>query len=82
MINGIERYTFSTVINQLIEDTEPSLLPSTYELETGVKIKPENINYLYSEWIKYLIENDMWMPWMNNWTDGSIYLLYMGTTEI
>ena len=87
-----DRITFSVVINDFIETLSPDLLPDEKELETGIMLKPYQINAgifcngrfvhdnraitLYFRWIEYLKTNNMWMPWMDNWTDGTLYLMY------
>ena len=92
------RITFSVVINDFIETLPPELLPDEKELETGIMLKPYQIDAgifcngkfihdgraitLYFRWIEYLKNNNMWVSWMDKWTDGTLYLMYANIEKV
>ena len=92
-IIGLERLTFSEVINDFIDTLDPNIVPLDSVLETGISVKPDDISngiYIggryfcddraiatFNRWLLHLELSDYkWAPWMKDWTDGTLYLLY------
>jgi len=70
-----DNYTFTAKIDELINNTEPSILPEQFELEKGltiqniVNVEPPLFYEIFIEWLK---SNDLYMQWMKSWTSGTI----------